>query len=54
MDITASAEIFLKGNHPRSSWTKFGFIPSSSSEEDCQFSNKSEAIAAILDLGQGH
>jgi hypothetical protein len=54
MDITASAKKNLKGDHPRSSWTKFGFIPSISSEEDCQFSNKSEAIAAILDLGQGH
>ena len=40
-----------EGDHPRSIWMKFGFIPSSGSEEDFQFFL---TMADILDVGQGH
>jgi len=51
-------DTILKGNHSRSIWAKFGFIPSSGFEEEdfqrFQFFHQSEAMEAILDVGQGH
>ena len=54
----APTDIILKGNHSRSIWAKFGFIPSSGFEEEdfqrFQFFHQSEAMEAILEVGQGH
>ena len=54
----APTDTILKGNHSRSIWAKFGFIPSSGFEEEdfqrFQFFHQSEAMEAILEVGQGH
>jgi hypothetical protein len=44
-------DTIFKGDHTRSIWTKYAFIPSSGSEEDFQrfpFFNQSEAMAAMF------
>lgn len=47
-------DTILEGDHPRTIWTNFYFIPSSCSEEDFQFFNQLEALEAILDIQQDH
>jgi hypothetical protein len=48
----------VEGGHPRTIWTKFYFIPPSSSEEEdfqkFSFFNPSEVMVVILENGQGH
>jgi hypothetical protein len=49
---------FLIFDLPRTSWSKFTFIPFKGlDEEDFQrfpFFNQSEVVTTILDVGQGH